>query len=65
MRSTRNILLSLIVLVLTVPWFFSEGKTRIVGMPIWALYAVVAAVVYSIILSVVIEKTWPKDDNSK
>ena len=65
MRLTRNILLSLIVLVLTVPWFFSEGNIRLVGMPTWALYAVVAAVVYSIILSVVIEKTWPKDDNGE
>jgi len=65
MRFTRNILLSLIVLVLTVPWFFSEGNTRLAGMPTWALYAVVAAVVYSIILSVIIEKTWPKDDKSK
>ena len=65
MRSARNILLSLIVLVLTVPWFFSEGNIRLAGMPTWALYAVVAAVVYSIILFVVIEKTWPKDDNSK
>ena len=65
MRFTRNILLSLIVLVLTVPWFFSEGNIRLAGMPTWALYAVVAAVVYSIILSVVIEKTWPKDDNGE
>jgi len=65
MRLTRNILLSLIVLVLTVPWFFSEGNIRLAGMPTWALYAVVAAVVYSIILSVVIEKTWPNDDNSE
>ena len=65
MRFTRNILLSLIVLVLTVPWFFPKGNLRLAGMPTWALYAVVAAVVYSIILFVVIEKTWPKDDNSK
>ena len=65
MRLTRNILLSLIVLVLTVPWFFSEGNIMLAGMPTWALYAVVAAVVYSIILSVVIEKTWPNDDNSE
>ena len=65
MRLTRNILLSLIVLVLTVPWFFSEGNIRLAGMPTWALYAVVAAVVYSIILSVIIEKTWPNDDNSE
>ena len=63
MRFTRNILLSLIVLVLTVPWFFSEGNIRLAGMPTWALYAVVAAVVYSIILFIVIEKTWPKDDS--
>ena len=63
MRLTRNILLSLIVLVLTVPWFFSEGNIRLAGMPTWALYAVVAAVVYSIILFIVIEKTWPKDDS--
>ena len=65
MSFSQNILLSLIALVLTVPWFFSEGNTRLVGMPTWALYAVVAAVVYSIILSVVIEKTWPNDDNSE
>ena len=65
MRLTRNILLSLIVLVLTVPWFFSEGNIRLVGMPTWALYAVVAAVVYSIILFIVIEKTWPNDDDSE
>ena len=65
MKLTRNILLSLIVLVLTVPWFFSEGNIRLAGMPTWAFYAVVAAVVYSIILSVVIEKTWPNDDNSE
>ena len=63
MSFSRNILLSLIALVLTVPWFLSEGNIRLVGMPTWALYAVVAAVVYSIILSVVIEKTWPKDDS--
>ena len=63
MSFSRNILLSLIALVLTVPWFFSEGNTRLVGMPTWALYAVVAAVVYSIILFIVIEKTWPKDDS--
>ena len=63
MRFNRNILLSLIVLVLTVPWFFFEGNIRLAGMPTWALYAVVAAVVYSIILFIVIEKTWPKDDN--
>ena len=65
MSFSRNMLLSLITLVLTVPWFFSEGNIRLVGMPTWALYAVVAAVVYSIILSVVIEKTWPNDDNSE
>ena len=65
MSFRRNLLLSLIALVLTVPWFFSEENIRLVGMPAWALYAVVAAVVYSIILSVVIEKTWPNDDNSE
>ena len=63
MSFSRNILLILIALVLTVPWFFSEGNTKLLGMPIWALYAVVAAVVYSIILFIVIEKTWPKDDS--
>ena len=62
MSFSRNTLLSLIALVLTVPWFFPEGNIRLAGMPTWALYAVAAAVVYSIILFVVIEKTWPKDD---
>ena len=65
MSFSQNILLSLIALVLTVPWFFSEGNIRLVGMPTWALYAVVAAVVYSIILFIFIEKTWPKDDSGE
>jgi len=63
MSFSRNILLSLLALVLTVPWFFSEGNIRLAAIPTWALYAVVAAVVYSIILFIVIEKTWPKDDS--
>ena len=62
MKLDRIAILSWVVLIFTVPWVFFENESRIIGLPSWALYAIITAAVYSIILFVVIEKTWQKEE---
>ena len=65
MRFGRISILSWVVLIFTVHWFFFENTPRLIGLPSWALYAIVSAAVYSIILFVVIEKTWQEEENDE
>ena len=65
MRLNKTISLTLVVLIFTVPWLFFDVTAQLAGMPAWAFYAVVAAAIYSIVLSLAIEKSWPKDDNDE
>ena len=65
MKFDRILILSWVVLIFTVPWFFFENTPRLIGLPSWALYAIVSAAVYSIILFVVIEKTWPREGDDE
>ena len=65
MKFNRISILSWVVLIFTVPWFFFENTPRLFGLPSWALYAIVSAAVYSIILFVVIEKTWQEEEKDE
>ena len=65
MKFDRILILSWVVLIFTVPWFFFENTPRLFGLPSWALYAIVSAAVYSIILFVVIEKTWQGEESDE
>ena len=65
MKFDRIIILSWVILTFTVPWVFFENESELMGLPNWALYAIIAAVVYSIILFVVIEKTWPREGDDE
>ena len=65
MKLDRIAILSWVVLIFTVPWVFFENESRIIGLPSWALYAIITAAVYSIILFVVIEKTWQEEENDE
>ena len=65
MKLDRIAILSWVVLIFTVPWVFFENESRIIGLPSWALYAIITAAVYSIILFVVIEKTWPREGDDE
>ncbi len=65
MRLNKTTSLPLVVLIFTVPWLFFDLTAQLSGMPAWAFYAVVAAAIYSIVLSLAIEKSWPKDDNDE
>ncbi len=58
---SRNSLffISIIVLILTVPWWFFEySDTIILGLPDWAFYAVIMAILYSIVISYIVGKFW-------
>jgi|TARA_B100002003_G_scaffold8762_1_gene7713 hypothetical protein len=47
------------VLILTVPWWFFEySDTIILGLPDWAFYAVIMAILYSIVISYILGKFW-------
>ena len=51
--------ISIIVLILTVPWWFFEySDTIILGLPDWAFYAVIMAILYSIVISYILGKFW-------
>ena len=65
MRFGRISILSCVVLIFTVPWVFFENETRIMGLPSWAFYAIITAAVYSIILFIVIEKTWQEEEGDQ
>ena len=65
MKLDRIAILSWVVLIFTVPWVFFENESRIIGLPSWALYAIITAAVYSIILFVVIEKTWQEEEKDE
>jgi len=65
MKFNRISILSWVVLIFTVPWFFFENTPRLFGLPSWALYAIVSAALYSIILFVVIEKTWQGEESDE
>ena len=65
MKFNRISILSWVVLIFTVPWFFFENTPRLFGLPSWALYAIISAAVYSIILFVVIEKTWQGEESDE
>ena len=58
---SRNSLffISIMVLILTVPWWFFEySDTIILGLPDWAFYAVIMAILYSIVISYIVGKFW-------
>ncbi len=58
---SRNSLffISIMVLILTVPWWFFEySDTIILGLPDWAFYAVIMAILYSIVISYILGKFW-------
>ena len=65
MRLNKTTSLPLVVLIFSVPWLFFDVTAQLARMPAWAFYAVVAAAIYSIVLSLAIEKSWPKDDNDE
>ena len=56
---TRLYILIFLFLLLTVPWFFSGISIIIVaGFPSWALYTLMATLLYAVIISYFLGKYW-------
>jgi len=57
-------LISLTALVLTVPWFFTDFSTEILmGFPIWAVYSLVATVLYAVLIAYLLGRSWDSVTN--
>ena len=59
MTRTKLYLLIFLFLLLTVPWFFFGISSIIVaGFPFWALYTLMATLLYAVITSYFLGKYW-------
>ena len=59
MTRTRLFILIIFLILLTVPWFFSGIVSNIVvGFPPWALYTLLATLIYAVIISYFLRKYW-------
>ena len=63
MTLKKAFIISWSALILTIPWWFSDISGEWFGLPAWACYATVSAIIYSIILFFVIQKSWHPDNN--
>tara|TARA_Y100000758_G_scaffold51763_1_gene33146 strand:- start:1313 stop:1510 length:198 start_codon:yes stop_codon:yes gene_type:complete len=63
MTHKKAFIISWSALILTIPWWFSDISGEWFGLPGWACYAMVSAIIYSIILFFVIQKSWHPDNN--
>jgi len=49
----------LVLILLTIPWFFSGiTSSIIIGFPSWALYTFIATFIFAIITSYLLGKYW-------
>ena len=56
---TRLYILIFLFLLLTVPWFFFDISSIIVaGFPLWALYTLLATLLYAVVISYFLGKYW-------
>ncbi len=59
MTKRRLYSLSLLLLVLTTPWLFSGvSETTILGFPPWALYSLLATLVYAVTVALLMQLYW-------
>ena len=53
------ILILLLFLPLTVPWWFINGKAgSFLGLPVWALYGLLATIIYAILVAWMMATQW-------
>jgi hypothetical protein len=50
---------SFLLLILTVPWFFTEpSETIVLGFPVWAFYSLTASLVYATCMCFILGRYW-------
>ena len=65
MNSIKILIVSWVALFLTVPWWFNNISNKWLNLPNWGLYAMVAAIIYSLLLAIIIQKFWKISDNEE
>ena len=55
MSIKKSLIISWVVLFLTVPWWFNTVSNKWFGLPDWGLYAMAAAIIYTLVLSFIIQ----------
>ena len=59
MTKRRLYTLSLLLLLLTTPWLFSGvSATTVMGFPPWALYSLLATLVYAVTVALLMQRYW-------
>lgn len=59
MTKFRLYLISAILIIATVPWFFTEFRTsQIFGFPPWAFYSLCITVLYAVVIAFFLQRYW-------
>lgn len=57
---------SVLAMVLTVPWlFFGETDGRVGGLPVWAFYSVAMSAVYAVAVAWGLGRRWKGGDDDE
>ena len=58
--------LSFLILIGTIPWFFSQlSASSIAGFPAWAFYSLTATACYGLIIALLLKKYWHLSSGEK
>ena len=59
MTRLRLYLLIAVMLLLTVPWWFTEVSDRhVFGMPVWAAYSLGMSVLFAVVMVALLSRFW-------
>ncbi len=59
MTKLRVCLISAILIIASVPWFFTEFMAgNILGFPIWAFYSLCVTILYAIVTAFFFQRYW-------
>jgi len=66
MTRIKLYVLSFLILLATIPWFFSQSSDLSMGgFPAWALYTLAATAFYGIIIALLLKKYWHLSSGEK
>ncbi|MEM0896287.1 MAG: hypothetical protein AAGJ79_05315 [Verrucomicrobiota bacterium] len=58
----KTLILSLVLMVLSVPWWFTGGEEAVfLGMPEWAVFAVAGGIVYACAVAWLMGAEWRRE----
>ncbi|MEM9481918.1 MAG: hypothetical protein AAGA58_19885 [Verrucomicrobiota bacterium] len=65
-RVPKTLILSLVLMVLSVPWWFTGGEGPVfLGMPGWAVFAVAGGIAYACAVAWLMGAQWKQEGESE